>query len=116
MLRMAPQARVVNSFDALLITEPLRECLRVLAVAGHSKWQRLDTSGHQITVEGRRDRTTRTLNEAQVFADLTILTNHSASDHVAVAVEVLRHGMHHDVSAELERALEERRRKGVVDD
>ena len=39
-----------------------------------------------------------------------------AEEHVAVAGEVLRHRVHDDVGAVLERALEQRGREGVVDD
>ena len=56
------------------------------------------------------------LEEGQLRAQRRVVADQRAADDVGVAAEVLRQRVQHEVRAELERPLQERRRERVVDD
>ena len=68
----------------------------------------------QITIERGRHRPHAVLRESQLLVHLVVVRARDAHDHVGVAVDVLRDGVHDDVCTVLERVLEVRTAEGVV--
>ena len=76
---------------------------------------------HDATMNKERfERRRHAAELIQHFAELRIpglvLDDDRAGHHIGVAVEELRHAVHHDIRAEPERSLQQRRGEGVVDD
>ena len=71
---------------------------------------------HEVAVERARHRADRVLQEPEALGDLGIAGGDEPADDVGVTAEVLGGRVHHDVGAELERPLQERRGERVVDD
>ena len=86
------------------------------AVTLHPHRERLEPAQHEVAVERARHRADRVLEEPDPLGELGIVRGREPADDVGVAAEVLRGRVHHDVGAELERALQVRRGERVVDD
>ena len=84
--------------------------------AGASQRERLDPAQDEAAVERAGHRAERLLEEEEPLRDRRRRRRDEAADDVGVAAEVLRRRVDDDVGAELERALEVRRRERVVDD
>jgi hypothetical protein len=115
-VRVRGQAGVEDLLDARAAVEPERDRHRVLAVLAHAYCERLDTPQHEPRVERARHGAERLLEEVEALGDRRVVRRGEAADRVGVAAEVLRRRVHDDVRAELERTLQVRRRKRVVDD
>ena len=112
---IAGQAGIVDALHAGMRGQELRDRLRVRAVRAHAPGQRADAAEHEPAVERRGHGAARGLDRAEPLAEGTRLArDHDAAHHVGMAGEVLRRGVHHEVEAEGQRPLQERRRPGVV--
>src|SRR5258705_4694351 len=78
--------------------------------------QSFRTAKHEPGVEGTRYRTRRVENELHPLGQRVVAHYRDSPHHVAMAVEILGSEVIDDVGAVLERPLEIRRSKGVVDD
>ena len=79
------------------------------------KRQGLHATQGQETGERIEDGTDRVLHELEFFGDvLAVLHHDDAANHVRMPVDVLRHRVHDQVNAEVERALHIGRCEGVV--
>ena len=87
---------------------------RVRLVALHPQRQRLDAPQQQPGLERRQHRAGGVLQEAEPGQPFRVAVHQDAAHAVAVAVQVLRRRVHHDVRALFQRPLEVRRREGVV--
>lgn len=80
----------------------------------HAHGERFDSTGDKEAVHGSKSRACGALKEVNFLGVFLAGENRGAGDAVAVAVEVLGHGMDDDVSAESERLLEIRAEESVV--
>ena len=109
-LRVARQARPRHPLDLRVLREELGDVLGVRRVALHAHVERLQAAQHEEAVERARHAADRVLEEAEALGERVVAREHRAADDVAVAVQVLRRRVDDDVGAELEGALEVRRR------
>ena len=98
-----------------MLVEHGRDRGRVLAVPVHPDREGLDAAQHEVRVERAGHRAHRVLQERDAVAELGVGDRDEPAQGVGVAAQVLRGGVHDDVGAERERALEIRRGEGVVD-
>ena len=81
----------------------------------HAQRQRLQAAQRQERVERPLDGADRVLQKPQSLAQLGIAADHRhAADHVGMAVEIFRGGMHDQVEAVFERVLDIGTGEGVV--
>src|SRR5688500_12207403 len=112
---MACEPGVDDPRHLRMLLEPRGDVHRVAAMAFHAHGEGLDAAQGEEGIERARHAAHRILQEGQALAQLGLLSKYRrAADDVRVAVEILRRGMHHDVEAVLERALDPRRSEGVI--
>ena len=87
---------------------------RIFGVAIEAHAKRLDAANQKEGVEGAKHRAHGILIECQLFRDFLVIRYGEACHHVAMAAQVLGCGMHHDVGAKFQRALQIRSHEGVV--
>ena len=128
--RVRGQPRIVDRAHLGVGGQELGDLLSVGAVALHAQCQRLEAAMRQVGVargghvpeghlqlDGLGGRVTLTEEGLDVRGQLQAVAQHEgATDHIGVAAHVLGRRMHDDVRAQLERALQNRRREGVVHD
>ena len=114
--RMVRQAGVEDTLDAGVPVEELGDASGVLAVLAHPYGERLDPAQHEPGVERPRHGAERLLQEVEPLGERVVVRGDEAADRVAVPAEILRRRVDDRVGAELERLLQVRRGKGVVDD
>ena len=106
---------IVHGVDGRVRLEEAGDRHRVGAVRAHPPRQGTNSALEEPAVEWRRHGTPDPLDEPQPLRELIVRPGHErTTKQVAVAAEILGRGMHDDVGAEVERALEHRRRPGVV--
>ena len=110
------QSGEVHATDDAVRLEGARDRFRVVGVALHPQLERLEPPKREPTVERRRDRAGRILQELHRLEDGRVPGEHGALHEIRMAAEILRHAVHDDVGAERERLLEERRGECVVHD
>ena len=111
------QPGVVDLSHFRMVLQELRYGQGVFVVAKHAQLERLHPAQDLIGFHGADRRACHV--QQGVFADLldeVRLADHRTGDHVAVAVDVFRHGVDDHVSAERQRVLVVRGREGVVAD
>jgi hypothetical protein len=108
------QLWIEHSLDGRMADQHIDDRARVGAMTFHTHCQRLCTAQCEIAIERCRHRTGRVLREAQPFCDVVVVNGNEAADNIAVAAEVLRRRVNHDVGTKRERLLQIRRRKRVV--
>src|SRR6266550_3989587 len=113
--RMPGQSRVINPLHRRVTIQRVDHSRCVLAVDAYARMQRPNPAQREKTVK-RRARDSKTVcPPRQLFGESCFRGDHCASDHVAVAVEVFRRRMNHQIRPELDRPLESWREEGVVD-
>ena len=105
----------MHGADSPVSRQELGDRLRVRAVRAHAPGKRPNAAHDEPAVEWRRDRAGHRLRHAQRIGEYSRVAQHErATEQVAVAAEVLGGGVHRDVGAELEGALEHGGRPSVV--
>src|ERR1700738_1464611 len=87
----------------------------VSIVLEHSDSERLQAAGDKEAVHGSEASPGRALDEVNLFGVFRTRQDRCTASGVAVAVEIFRHGVHNDMRAELDGALEIRAEECVVD-
>src|SRR4030095_13511284 len=103
--RMTRQPRTQNALHLLMLLQPARDFHRVLAALAHAQRQRLESPQREKAVKRTTDGTDRVLQERHALRERRILDDDDTTNHGGVTVEELGRRVHHDVAAELERAL-----------
>ena len=103
-----------GDFRALREEAGRREGVRLVFL--HPQRQRLDAPQQQPGLERREHRAGGVLQEAETRQPFRVAVHQDAAHAVAVAVQVLRRRVHHDVRAVFQRPLEAGRGEGVVHD
>src|SRR6478672_10880022 len=116
MAGMPGQSRIEHLLHARVSFEEAGDRMCVVTVLAHTYCQRLDAAEHEPAVERPGHGAEGLLQEREPFRDGWIVRCREAADDVGMAAEIFRRRMDDDVRAELQRALEERRRERVVDD
>ena len=128
--RVRGQPRIVDRRDLGVGGQELGDLLRVGAVTLNAQRQRLEAAMRQVRVargghvpeghlqlDGLGGRFTLTEEGLDVRGQLQAVAQHEgATDHIGVAAHVLGRRVHDDVRTQLEGALQNRRREGVVHD
>ena len=86
----------------------------VFLVPLHSQFQRFHAAHREPTIERRRHRARRVLQELDRLENRRVFRQRRALNRVRMPGQIFRHAVHHDVRAQLERLLEIRRRESVV--
>ena len=115
-LRVLRQAGPGQALDLGMAAQRFRDQACILIVPLHADVQRLQAAKHQERIERSGHRADRVLQKRELLVQIVAAQHQGAGHHVAVAVQVFRHRVRHDVEAELQRALEEGRGEGVVAD
>ncbi len=116
MVAVVLQARVVDPLHLGVLLKEARQGQRVGAVPLHAHGQGLQAHVDQPGVEGRR-RATHVLDHlVGPVLDRVVRRGHDPAHHHPVPAEVLGRGVHHDIGAQLQRALEVRGGEGAVHD
>src|SRR4029077_18682687 len=90
---------------------------RALALRAHPDPKRGQAAPEQPAVEGSKSGAADALPALQALENRGVLTdNNDATQHIAVAAEVLGAAVHNDVDAEVEGVLTHWRRESVVTD
>ena len=113
-LRMRRQTGIVHALHLGMLLEIARDCHAVGIVLGHAHGQRLDAARDEEAIHGREARAGGALQEIDLLRVGRAREDHGAAEGVAMAIEILGHGVHHDVRAELDGALQIGAEEGVV--
>ena len=112
---MRREPGVMDRLDAWVAVQERGDPQRVVRMGAHPVRQRADTAANEPAVERRRHGAARGLDRADTLEDRVASPGHDGTaEHVAVAAQVLRRRVQHEVGAELEGRLEHRRGRGVV--
>ena len=114
MAGMVAQSRVPDLTHDVLAIQPLRERLGVAAVVLETRVDGAQPAQRHEAVEGRTGEAQAVRPPGELLRHGRVAGDRRAADHVAVAVDVLGGGVHHQVGAERERLLPGRRQEGVV--
>ena len=114
---MCGQPGVVHRFHVRVGSETLRERQGVRGMGLHPPRESAHAAHREPTLERRWHRTDRRLDRANALRQIVVGSHdEGAAKHVAVATEVLRHGVHGEVRTQLQWSLQHRRCPSVVDD
>ena len=97
-----------------LLLKPGRQCQRIGTVAFHSHVERFERLTHKPGVHRRKCRS-RLASELGQLLHRELVTDHDAADCPALPVEKLGCRVDYDVGSQVNRPLDDRRGKGVVD-
>src|SRR5947208_1786511 len=114
-LWMRLQAWIEDLFYFWMSIEMARHGNAVGIVLEHTDGQGLDAARNEEAIHGRQSRSGRALDEINFLGVLGTRQHHCSAGGVTVAVQILCHGMHNDVRAELDGTLQIRTEKGVID-
>ena len=113
---MRRQAREEDGLRHLrMVVQEGRHGGRALAVGAHAHGQRLQAPQRQVAIHRTGDGARPIRQESQRLDPFRVARDDGAADQVGVTAEVLREAVDHGVGPEFQRALERRRREGVVD-
>ena len=113
---MIGQSRVQHRGNARMSVEMTRDQERTFRAALDPHEERTHAAQQQPGLERPQDRTRVAAPGADALPEgILDGTNDRASQHVAVTVQVLAGRMHHQISAELQRTQQHRRRSRAVD-
>ncbi|KAG1272552.1 hypothetical protein G6F65_011629 [Rhizopus arrhizus] len=111
------QARIEHVRHGPVLAQQLGHLQGRFAMALHPQFQRLDAAQHQEGGERRQGRTGEVAQPLQTDGVNMFLAAHDGPcQQVAVAAQVLRGGMQHDVGAMFQRSLQHRRGESVIHD
>ena len=112
--RMRGEPRVVNGQHGGMLHESCRDQVRVLFVHAHPREQRAHAAQREIAVE-RRTGESKTVGPPTQRLEMRIVAcDDCTADNVAVPIQILRRGVHHEIGAQCERLLQCRRQERVV--
>ena len=103
---MLRQARISDPIDFHSATQPRCQQRRAGRGALHAQRQGSQPAQHEPAVERAGDGARDVLDVAEAFGQRRIADDHRPAHQVVVAVEVFGGALHHDVRAQLQRALE----------
>jgi hypothetical protein len=112
--RVVGQSRVAHPDDARVLDEPLGDHLRGLGGPAHPQPEGADAAQHQPGLERSWDAAEEGAGALEAVAELEVARHEGAHDDVRVTGQGLRRAVQHDVGAEVQRSLQDRRREGVV--
>ncbi len=115
-MRMRRQAGVENLADFGVRIEMARHSDAVGVVLQHANRERLDAARNEEAIHGREARSRGALDEINFLRVLGTREHHRAASGIAVAVQILRHGVNHNVRAEFDGPLQIGTQKRVIDD
>ncbi|KAG1393767.1 hypothetical protein G6F59_014304 [Rhizopus arrhizus] len=115
MARVIGQARVVHRANRRMLVQQGNDRGGIFLVHAQARIQRAQAAQGQERIERRAGQAQRIAPPHQLLVQCRIARDHCATDHVAVAVDVLGGGMQHQVRAKRQRLLQGRRQEGVVD-
>lgn len=95
--------------------EPERQLMRLHALCAFMRRSSVSGLERDPGVEGRQHHARVLLHRQELLQHQLLAGAQRAGQHPALAVEVLGARVHHDVGAELDRALQRWRREAVVD-
>src|ERR1700691_2060477 len=113
---MGSQSRVINLFHLLMVFEELGNRNRVALMFAHTQRQGLYATQCEVAVKRTRHGASGILNEFQLVVKFLITRNNCTANNVTVPTQILGRAVHDDIGAKLQRALEVRRSKGIIDD
>src|SRR6267143_1058803 len=114
-LGMRGQAGVEDLLNFGMRVEMARHGDAVGVVLEHANGQSLDAARNEEAIHGREARAGGALNEIDLFRVFVTREHHCSARGIAVAVQVFRHGMNHDVRAQFDGALQIGTQKCVID-
>src|SRR2546423_3435976 len=112
---MCFQSRIVNALDGRVSVKRLDHAQRVLAVNTDPGVQRAHSAQREKAVERGAGDSQTVRPPCQLFGKCSIRSDDCPANNVTMSVQVLRGGMDDEIGAELDRSLQCRREKGVVD-
>jgi hypothetical protein len=115
MPRVVRQAGVVHGAHRGMFVEHGRDDARILFMHADARVERAQPAQGEEAVERRAGDAQRIGPPGEVCVVFRRARDDRAADDVAVAVDVFRRRMHHEVGAEVDRLLQRGRQEGVVD-
>src|SRR5690625_3626914 len=107
------QAGIKHALHRRVVVQPAGQCQRVVAVRLHAQPQGFEPFQEHPGIE-RAHAGATAADKPQDIVHLLGATHHHTTQTTALAVEVLGRGMHHNVRAQVERALQRRRAETVI--
>ena len=98
-----------------MLREPLGQPLRRAALLADAQLQRLEAARAEERLERPHHAAGGVLHEVQLVEQRLVADDQRPAEQVAVAAEVLRGRVHHDVGPQLQRPREHRRGERAVD-
>lgn len=103
-------------FDRRMCFKPRGKFACIFAMRFHPQVQGFQTAQRKKTIERSLHAANGVLQEGHLFCQLFVITNDQhAANNIGMAIQIFRGRMHHQMCAEFQRALQNRRRKSVID-
>ena len=112
---MRAQSRVIDALHCLVLAEQFDNTSRILAMNTHACVQRAHTAQREEAVERSAGDAETVGPPCQLLDKRRIGRDHSATDNVAVTIEIFGGRVNDEISSKVERPLERGREKGIVD-
>ena len=106
----------MHTLDGSLFGKPFGNRLCIAAVTLHAQLERFEALQENPGIEGAHGRPRRPQHPVDRLANVLAVADDRTTDTAALAVEVLGSGVDDDVGTEIQRPLESRRAKAVIDD